>query len=252
MSNLEMLEEFEVHPCAALFPMMNEAELQELADDIKLNGLLDPIYYGSIPGSKHSVLIDGRNRMAACKLAGVDPEFAYFQGDDVEAYIISKNVHRRHLDTGQGAMIAVDIANMKIGDNQHSEGSANLHSLQESADKLDVSRRSAATAKKIQEEGTPELTEAVRESKVSLNLASKIAKLPEEEQKVLLQKDKDEIKAEFKPEPVEKLPEAIYFTDLELNMIKMFVHQSVEDPRGRENKETCRSIRDKIMNYFAG
>ncbi len=41
------------------------------------------------------------------------------------------------------------------------------------------------------------------------------------------------------------------FTDLELDMIKMFVHRSIDTPTARENRETCKNIRNKIMDYFS-
>jgi ParB-like chromosome segregation protein Spo0J len=49
-----------VHPVANLFPMLPDDELQELADDIRANGLQHPIVL-----DKDGVLIDGRNRWAA-------------------------------------------------------------------------------------------------------------------------------------------------------------------------------------------
>ncbi len=52
-----------VHPSAAVFPMLPPDELAELAESIKENGLQNPIVM------QRGVLIDGRNRYAACKLA---------------------------------------------------------------------------------------------------------------------------------------------------------------------------------------
>jgi ParB-like chromosome segregation protein Spo0J len=57
-----------VHPLADLFPMMEPDDLAALADDIKANGLQQPIVVDDA-----GVLIDGRNRLAACKRAGVEP-----------------------------------------------------------------------------------------------------------------------------------------------------------------------------------
>jgi len=47
---------------------------------------------------------DGRNRLEACHRAGVEPHFWTFDGDDPVAFILSVNVHRRHLSKGQRAM----------------------------------------------------------------------------------------------------------------------------------------------------
>ncbi len=51
-----------VHPAADLFPLMPEAELRELGEDIKKNGLTSPIVFFK-EGTSYS-LLDGRNRHA--------------------------------------------------------------------------------------------------------------------------------------------------------------------------------------------
>ncbi|MCX2972991.1 hypothetical protein EYC87_05255 [Halieaceae bacterium IMCC8485] len=48
--------------------------------------------------------IDGRNRLAACKLAKVEPEVKQLNGHDPEALILSENIMRRHMTKGQRAM----------------------------------------------------------------------------------------------------------------------------------------------------
>ncbi len=50
------------------------------------------------------MLIDGRNRREACKLAGVEPRTRVLSGEDPTAYVLSANVHRRNLTPGQRAM----------------------------------------------------------------------------------------------------------------------------------------------------
>lgn len=91
-----------VHPVADLFPMLAEDELQELAEDIKQRGLLQPIVLDA-----EGRVLDGRNRLAACELAGVEARFETFAGDDPDGYAYATNVARRHLSKGQRAMLAV-------------------------------------------------------------------------------------------------------------------------------------------------
>lgn len=94
--------ERKVHPIAAAFPMIPDAELDELAAHIKANGLLNSIKLGP-DGS----IWDGRNRDAACKRAGVEPWYETVpEGVDALAYILGQNDHRRHNSTGQRAMAA--------------------------------------------------------------------------------------------------------------------------------------------------
>ena len=158
----------QVHQVAELFPMMRDSELQELADNIKANGLMQPIVV------KDEVLLDGRNRLAACKMVGVKPYFREFAGGDEREFIISANLHRRHLNESQRAMIAAKLANMKIGDNQHTGGSANLDtlpmSLKKSANSLSVGRTMVADAKIIQREA-PELAKKVEAGEITVHAA---------------------------------------------------------------------------------
>lgn len=88
------------HPIADLFPMLPEDELKELAADIKQRGLLQPIVLDS-----DGRILDGRNRYAACNLAGVEPQFATYDGDDPDGYALATNVVRRELSAGQKAML---------------------------------------------------------------------------------------------------------------------------------------------------
>lgn len=91
-----------IHEFAKLYPMLSEEELQEMADDIAQNGQQNPIIV------KDGVLIDGRNRLAACKLAGIEPWIREHDGDidesGIKSLILSLNNNRRHLYKGQKAM----------------------------------------------------------------------------------------------------------------------------------------------------
>jgi len=89
---------------AALFPMVPDEELHDLADDIKANGLIHPIVIDT-----DGQLIDGRNRLRACELAGVEPAFEQLGDHDPVAYILSSNVNRRHMSKGQLAMVVAQV-----------------------------------------------------------------------------------------------------------------------------------------------
>lgn len=92
-----------VHPVADLFPMLSRDELLDLADSIKREGLINPCV------RKDGVLLDGRNRIAACKLVGVEPRFIEYEGDSPVSFIVSANLARRHLDKGQKIALALEI-----------------------------------------------------------------------------------------------------------------------------------------------
>ena len=91
----------EVHPYADAFPMLPDDDLDALAADIAAHGQRHPILL-----TRDGVLVDGRNRLAACVRAKVDPVFAVFDGDPV-ALIVSENLQRRDLTKAQKAHLAV-------------------------------------------------------------------------------------------------------------------------------------------------
>ena len=98
------MKRLQLHPACKLFPQLPEDELQQLAQDIRANGLRNPVV---LLGGK---VLDGRNRLAACEIAGVKPRFTKWigQGSPVE-WVISQNLMRRHLSTSQRAVIAHDL-----------------------------------------------------------------------------------------------------------------------------------------------
>lgn len=93
--------QYRVHPAAAVFPIMSGREFDELVEDVRVNGLREPVV---VSGDQ---LIDGRNRVRACAAAGVVPEVRELaRGTDVASWVMSINVHRRHLDASQRALVA--------------------------------------------------------------------------------------------------------------------------------------------------
>ncbi len=92
------------HPACLAFPLLPDGELRELAEDIKLRGLLHPVVIF------HGQVLDGRNRLAACEIAGVAPRFIDWSGSGSPVeWVISTNLHRRHLSASQCAVVALDI-----------------------------------------------------------------------------------------------------------------------------------------------
>lgn len=91
-----------VHPAASIFPMMSDDELDDLAEHIRRNGLIHPIVL-----DQHQQLLDGRNRLEACRRAQVAPDFTRAALDDPVAFIEGANVERRQLTKGQQAMARV-------------------------------------------------------------------------------------------------------------------------------------------------
>jgi hypothetical protein len=145
---------YSIHPAAEIFPLLPEGELHALTESIKASGQLIPIclYEGMI--------LDGRNRYRACDLAGVEPRFETYSGDDPLAHVISLNLTRRHLNESQRAMIAARLANMSHGGDRTSKQAADLPlatSQAEAAKLLNVSGRLLRDAKVIAVEAPDEV-----------------------------------------------------------------------------------------------
>jgi hypothetical protein len=96
---------YAAHPAAELFPFMPMNELQALAEDIKTNGLIEPIVL------LDDLILDGRHRLKACGIAGITPRFAEAElnGSSPTLYVISKNLKRRHLTQSERATIGAEI-----------------------------------------------------------------------------------------------------------------------------------------------
>jgi hypothetical protein len=107
-----VVKTFELHPACTIFPAIIGPEFEALADDIAANGLRDEIVL------YEDRVLDGRNRLRACEARGVEPRFVCWNpgpGDTPEAYVISANLHRRHLTDAQRAEIAAKLVTNTLG-----------------------------------------------------------------------------------------------------------------------------------------
>ena len=91
--------EYDFHPLAELFPLIEGEEFDALVEDISVRGLLVPIML------HQGKILDGRNRYNAAKRAGYKFTQRDFRelssGLDPEGYVISTNIHRRQLSNKQ-------------------------------------------------------------------------------------------------------------------------------------------------------
>lgn len=175
------------HSLAELFPLIEHGDFTKLVDDIKTNGLREPIWL------YEDQILDGRNRWRACEAAGVEPAFRTYTGADPVGFVVSLNLHRRHLTLSQRAALAARLETLKHGGTRQD---ANLHlevSRARAAELLNVSERSVASASKVLEHGAPNLVLAVEQGEVSVSAAADVAELPKEEQREIVARGRKEI-----------------------------------------------------------
>lgn len=164
-----------VHPAAAIFPLMSDEELAELADSIKKHGLREKIHAFSVVGDgvTNWTVVDGRNRLEALRryLQKKDTEIIadYIQpvgtgdlGDNfitvktgmtsytvpVADYVMMANIERRNLTQQQRKDLAGKLAVMIQAAQADKPKAERIDATAEAAKKAGVSRRTAATAAK--------------------------------------------------------------------------------------------------------
>lgn len=205
------------HEYANLFPMMQGDALDALRADIKSHGVQEPVVF--LDGA----ILDGRNRYQCARDLGLDYPRVDFAGADPLAYVISHNLHRRHLTESQRASIGARVANMGRGFRSDIQPTANLQEVEslpglslsqraavqapvsqaDAARMMNVSERSIATAKKVHENAPAEIVRAVDDGRISVSLAAKVADLPEAAQAEVIAAEPAQVK-EVAQEQVKK------------------------------------------------
>jgi len=171
----------EFHDVANIFPMMQGEEFDALKADIAAHGLREAIWLH--PDGR---IIDGRNRYLACCELGMEPECRTWDGaGSLVAFVVSLNLHRRHLTESQRAMIAAKLATMGEG---RPEKTASIEAVSQgnAATLLNVSRSAVQRARVVYTNGDPDLVNAVERGDVAVSAAAEVASLPVEWQRVIV------------------------------------------------------------------
>lgn len=153
---------YELHPLCTLFPRITGAEFDALVADIKANGLREPIII------HEGMILDGGNRYRACIEAGVEPAVMKFGGGNLVTYVLSANLHRRHLSPGQQAAIVSSAQDWGRAQGDGKPG--NLARLDTRADRAAMSGASDGTQKMADKvaKANPELAKQVGRGEISL------------------------------------------------------------------------------------
>jgi len=164
-----------VHPAALIFPQLDEPEFIELCADISKRGMAHRLVL-----TEDMQLLDGRNRLLACSVTQQEVVWEVYYGDDPYDHAISLNMQRRHLTTGQKALIAAQVASkLKAPPNEEKKASGGK-ATERAGKKLGVSDRAVYQAEKVSE--FDDLAQLVREG-APLNSVFKEAKKRIEQQK---------------------------------------------------------------------
>lgn len=164
------------HDLANAFPLITGEAFDELVEDIKTRGLLDPIvmYEGKI--------LDGRNRWRASQHLGIPHTEVKLEdlmkkiGKDVDpvAFVWSRNAVRRQLSPSQRAMAATKLLDAKRGGVRTDDETT----AERAAAIAGVGKRSVLRAKRVVEKGVPAVVEAVEAGDLTLEPAEVIAAKP--------------------------------------------------------------------------
>ncbi|QDV69007.1 Modification methylase HindIII [Rosistilla carotiformis] len=186
------------HAACALFPVLQGTELRELANDIRQNGLLEPIVV------HNGEILDGRNRLEACEIAGIEPKFVEWDGEGSPVqWIISKNLQRRHLSASQRALLGYDLLPLleaeakerqRLSKGRSKKGEqipANeLGKASEHAAKIANCSSTYVEQVKSTAANAPELLDAIRNGILTVNDAHKLSKVPECKRQPVVEKAK--------------------------------------------------------------
>jgi len=157
-----------IHPIATIFPRPSDEVIDAMALDIKARNQQQPAVLFE------DMILDGVTRQEACKRAGVEVWVVPYGGDDPIGFVLSANLHRRHLAVSQRAMVAASLADLKVGANQTTKGSGT--SIEVAAKLLNVGRASVERARTVLNSGNSELVEALKTGQTSVNAATKVVK----------------------------------------------------------------------------
>ncbi|HWK52454.1 MAG TPA: MT-A70 family methyltransferase [Steroidobacter sp.] len=203
------------HELAGLFPLVAGDDFEALVEDVRAHGIRDPIIL------LDKQIVDGRNRFRALQQlietgevlgdgwghrrgerlteSALEPPQLWFNAynrgldGDPLAWVLSKNLKRRHLNESQRAMVAAKIANLGVGRPKVGNEPVPPHippiggiSARATAAMLNVGARSVERARAVLNGGGAELQREVEQGRVAVSAAATIAQAAPAEQAAIL------------------------------------------------------------------
>lgn len=171
-----------IHPAANLFPMVDGEEFKELCTDIKARGLAQPITIWT-----DGTLLDGRNRLLACYETNQEVVLDRYEGEDPVQFSLSANLHRRHLNAGQRAIVALKVRELLQPEAKERQREAGGDRKSEEAKSVSADLREAIQTKAVQpappptpaekRKSTAQAAKAVGASPRAVEQAARVAKV---------------------------------------------------------------------------
>ncbi|CAN5441982.1 MT-A70 family methyltransferase [soil metagenome] len=171
--------DYPLHAAAHAFPEMASQEFAAFKEDIRQHGQKDPIWIhqGSV--------IDGRHRLRACRELGIEAAVREWDGKGSLAdFVVSRNLHRRHLSAGQKAMVAAELLPAYQAEARARQGArtdlrpfvdTGGRAAERAGASLGVGRQYVHTARKLLQE-SPTLALSVRAGELTLPQAVQAAR----------------------------------------------------------------------------
>jgi N6-adenosine-specific RNA methylase IME4 len=262
------------HPYADLFPLIEGQEFYELAEDIRANGLHDRIDLIEVDGSRQ--ILDGRNRyralvwimstgealgpgwgihagrpLSAADLMSEDQPWRSWlyldgdaddYGDDLLAYVLSKNLHRRQLDDDERRMVGARLVTLKQGRPGQTSQIANI-SREQAAEIMQSDVAGIDRARSVIARAMPDIVQAVDQRRLSVAAAAEIAAQPAERQAEIVAKLPRDAEGKLTPEVKKALGPVIR----EIRKEKVAAKKERRAEREAETGRKIQALPDKMF-----
>ena len=243
--------DLQFHEAAEIFPLLDDEGTKALADDIAEHGLQLPIevYEGKI--------LEGRNRYRACLMADIEPDVVAIDPPNPIAYVISMNLHRRHLTESQRAMVGARAKGYYAQRAKERQKRKPKDFVQENLPEqkgqardeagvaVGVSGKSVDSASKVLGAQNPALSEAVDQSVFPVSIAAQVADLSKPQQNKILKAEnpKAAAKEALAPPKPPKAPHTFPISDQFNHWLDSITSQMTR--LRQEHKSVRAMIRDK-------
>jgi N6-adenosine-specific RNA methylase IME4 len=245
----------QVHPVAEMFPLIEGDDYQSLVEDVKRHGVREPVWLhpdGSI--------IDGRNRARAAADAGVHLPTRTWDGTgSLVEFVLSLNLHRRHLSSSQKAILALSVEPMLSAEakqrQRHGGPDAKGIQIVEYLDPMDgtavqqaakltgTNRQYVADAKRIADQ-RPDLLEQVRDGNMTIPEAKRVIK--EQAREATRAKDRERV---VQVTPVETLSR---HTTIVIDPPWDWSDEGDQDQFGRARPDYATMTREELLEFPVG